>query len=429
MSERRTRDHAIGLKCKSTDDVGRLVFWAQQQSTKDEEGSGLADHYQAEATLSLLLRGGALLAGIAAMIGFLSSSVEGRVNVSIFMAIFVALQFVFCVFSLGVMYRSVRGSPPVVLPTNPAKYMLFRIFPDKKFFREFWSVVRILLLRYSQEIGALFTIGALVAVLSNPGFKDFDYVWESDYDIPLKGIVDALAAPWSWIYPGIEVSTKTIAESRYRPNSTISGDNSEWRAFLIMAMFLYALLPRLLLWVLSRHYYSRALCSAIVWCPGAQGILMRMKATVVSTQAVGEKLTQPSGSAFENLDKKLVLVDWAGALDSVNTLCLDELKSVPAENVVSVGLGSLVSEKISAMRIIDLAPSMLFVAVKAWEPPMADLRDFLSELEGVKRCTLCLLSLPGKSLNDSNIDDWKVFSRKIDIDLVNVTELESSRFN
>jgi hypothetical protein len=368
------------------------------------------------------------VAGGVAMLGFLLSGVDRRVDVLVFLILFVFLQFIFSILSGWVMFRTMRGNRPVMLPVNPVKYALLRVFPDKKFFRECWSVIRLLLLRYSQEAGALFTIGALVTILFTPPIKDFDYVWESDDDEfkeNVEKMVEVLAAPWISTYSDINVSEETIENSRQRPNSKVTGDNSEWRPFLVMAMVCYALAPRLLMWVLSKVCYARSIRSAISWSPGAQGILTRMKSPVVSTQAVGAGAVEAAENPVIEQDKDIMLVNWAGALESAGSPNFDELKVVPEENILDIGLGSLENEARHNKMISDFSPSVLLIAVKAWEPPMADLRDFLSELEGVRCCTLYLLPLPGRLLSESAIEDWNSFSRRVSIDQINVISLGS----
>jgi hypothetical protein len=58
-------------------------------------------------------------------------------------------------------------------------------------------------------------------------------------------------------------------------------------------------------------------------------------------------------------------------------------------------------------------PETLLVAVKSWEPPMADLADTLSRVTETPRCTLCLVPLPGREVAEHALDEWEAFSREL----------------
>ena len=53
------------------------------------------------------------------------------------------------------------------------------------------------------------------------------------------------------------------------------------------------------------------------------------------------------------------------------------------------------------------------VAVRAWEPPMADLADVLSRVQGVAHCSLCLVPLPGKEVTEHSEEEWSAFAREL----------------
>ena len=266
LEELRHRDHAIGLECKAADDVGRLLFWLRKLPGQRVDEAEDAEHYLAESTVATVARIVALVLGIAGMSGFLLASGQGLVNVFVFLLLFVLLQVLSCVFSIWVMYRSIRGSPPVILPINPAKFIVSRMFPDKRFFRECQSVIRLMVLRYGQEMGAIFTIGAVLAFFIVLAFSDFTFVWGSTFSLSdkfVKGFADFLSAPWLSIIPATGVSMETVVASRYHPALTAFGEadiaSNRWWPFLIMSIFFHALLPRLVLWVTSRIFYSRSM--------------------------------------------------------------------------------------------------------------------------------------------------------------------------
>ena len=78
----------------------------------------------------------ALVLGLLSMGGFLLAGTESRINVLAFLFVFVFLQLALCGLGLLVMIRSLRGNPPTVLPVNPARFALDRLFPDQRYLRE-----------------------------------------------------------------------------------------------------------------------------------------------------------------------------------------------------------------------------------------------------------------------------------------------------
>ena len=83
-----------------------------------------------------------------------------------------------------------------------------------------------------------------------------------------------------------------------------------------------------------------------------------------------------------------VLLEWAGAM------ALADVDSLRWKHRLQAGLGSP-ADDLDAIEAINrlAAVTHLLVAVKAWEPPMADLADVLAEVHGVSRCSLQLVSL------------------------------------
>ena len=80
------------------------------------------------------------------------------------MLLFVIVQVLLCLVAAAVMARSVSGArTPAVLLINPARLVVARLFPDRRYLREARSVVRLVFLRYGQEMGALFYPGAIAA--------------------------------------------------------------------------------------------------------------------------------------------------------------------------------------------------------------------------------------------------------------------------
>jgi hypothetical protein len=427
----RERDHALAAQCGAKDKLGRLRFWLDEVSTLRPGKHG--ETWFSEASAGALIRIAALFFGFCGMAAFLLTSGRGLVNVFMFMLLFVVIQLLLCIVAALVMVRAVAGQQALVLPVNPARLVVARLFPDRRYLREAGGVVRLLFLRYGQELGALFTLGAITAFFVVLALSDFTFVWGSTFalsDSLVELMTAFIAAPWASWLPAATVSGDLIFASRFHPAvSALSPANIEamrgWWPFLIMSMVSYALLPRLVLWLLSKYFYGRQMRAAFTGLPGSERVLARMSTPLVQTQGEDDSpgWAHPGAGAVET-DPDLLLLNWAGALTPKDAGRFEAFAAVAEVNIVNAGLGSLPQE------LERLAPKFagparhLYVAVKSWEPPMADLADFLAAFNSVPRCTLFLVPLAHKPISATRLGDWQVFARSLGFPVVDVQALE-----
>jgi hypothetical protein len=431
----RERDHAIGMACKNPDDTGRLLFWLEAVSTRRTGRSTAEEPWLTEASAAVLGRIAALFFGFSAMATFLLTSGRGLVNVFMFMLLFVIVQLLLSLVAAAVMARTVAGGQaPVVLPLNPARLLLARSLPDRRYLREAQSVVRLVFLRYGQELGALFTLGAIAAFFVVLALSDFTFVWGSTFQLSdslVEDMTSLLAAPWASLLPHAAVSGDLIFASRFHPAVTALGPVDiaamrGWWPFLIMSMVSYALLPRLLLWWLSRFFYARQARAAFTRLPGSERVLVRMSSPLVTTQGEDNGGHIPRAAAGNTATKPgLLLLNWANALSPQDLARFEAFAPVADGNILNAGLGSLPEERQRLAGRFNSKVEHIYVAVKSWEPPMADLADFLSGFPGVQRCTLFLVPLPRKPVSAARLGDWQLFARGLAFAVVEVQVLES----
>ena len=320
LEQLRERDHAIGQDCTGSSDGNALRHWLEQVDSDADPG---AQSWLNEAHAALLMRLLALVAGLLGMAGFLLASDRALVNVFLLLVIFVLVPLVMALFAAWALLRSVRGSPPPVLSINPARFVSRYALPDKRFLKEGSSVLRLLLLKHGQELGACFAVGSLVAFLALLAFNDFSFVWGSTFgfsDELVSAFAAFMAAPWSVLVPAAVVSPEVVAETRYHAaqldlGAMTADSRRAWWPFLFMCLLLYSLLPRVLLWLLTRRAYQRELTRSFLATPGAASVLARMRAPVVSTQAPDEEQLGAQTRTL-TLDEGAVLLEWAGALAS-----------------------------------------------------------------------------------------------------------------
>lgn len=407
LEDLRERDHAIGKSLSQAEDRQCLMHWLEEVNPPD---GNKAPRWLSEAHAALIMRLAAILFGLLAMSGFLLASDRALVNVFLLLALFVFFPLATSLIAAWAIIRSLRGSTVSVFPLNPARFVIRYALPDWRYLQESSAVVRLLLFKYGQEFGALFAVGAMISFVGLLAFNDFSFVWGSTFafsDAMVTRFAAILALPWSALLPSATVSPEIIADTRYYATQLDLGQISAesrraWWPFLFMCLSLYSLLPRLLLWLLSTRAYRNEVSRAFLSMPGASSVLTRMRTPVVSTQAADEDHVDARVQPVV-CEAGTVLLEWAGAMALASGL-------IEVEDSFQAGLGSPADDLDAIEGINRLQPSHLLVAVKAWEPPMADLADVLAEVHGVSRCSLQLVSLPGRELGEASLRDWQAFA-------------------
>jgi len=429
----RERDHAIGLECEgacpAADESARLLFWLDQVAGPAPQ----AGSWWHEGSAAHLARVVTTLFGFVGMSSFLLTSSRSLVNVFTFLALFVFVQLLLCIIASVVMARTLAGNQPPVMPLNPARLLVARLLPDRRHLREAQSVLRLVFLRYGQELGAVFTLGAIAAFFVVLGLREFSFVWGSTFTVSnelVERLTSLVSLPWATWLPVATVDATVIADSRYHAAITdLAAANREsmrgWWPFLIMSMCCYALLPRLLLWLVSRWSYRRRIRRAVSSLPGSALVLARMRSPLVKTQGeVSGPLSLAPQSVDHPSDERLLLLNWSNALAPTDAGQFEALFAVPPGNIVNAGMGSLAQESTLVSSRLQAPVEHLYVAVKSWEPPMADLSDFLDSLGPIRRCTVLLVPLAGRSITVAKLDDWRRFTRALAIEQVEVLPLE-----
>ncbi len=434
------RDHSLALERPGTeadDDSSLLLYWLDRVNpTGDADNSLALSHSGWLLLLSRLL---SFVLGFVAMAGFLLGSSRGLVNVLLLLAVFVLLQVLMSAFSLFGFVRTVSGHVATSVPVSPAHWLARRSVPDGRYLRESGAVVRLLYLRFAQEWGALFTLGAVSAFVLVHLLADFSFVWGSTFAVSAQVMTDltgGLAWPWASLLPSATVAPEVIANSRFHPalvnldRAGIEGMRGWW-GFLFVSMLVYALLPRLLLWLGSRYCYPRLIRRSFEQYPGAERVLRRMRRPRVSTQASSSEEAASRGSvetlsALSEIatDGRLLLLDFSGLLASGGVEHYPALQAAEPRKRLSLGLGDLAADRALIAQQSGSDYDHLLVLVKSWEPPMAELADLLNGLSAIRYCSVYLLPLAGKPVPERKLQDWRRFTRELPFAAVDVGVLE-----
>lgn len=270
--------------------------------------------------------------------------------------------------------------------------------------RLYGSVDRWVTVHSSQTFAVFFNLGALASALYLVAFSDLAFAWSTTLQVEAAGLqrwTDVLSAPWASLFPDARPSAGLIEGTRYFrlqegsfPSAVSPVGLGGWWPFLIMCMAVYGLLPRALTLLVARQRLRAALRHSFLNLPGTADVLARLNSELVETGAESpvSASAEPDGSttgtrsATDVAGQGAAVIDWSASVfeEGRGRSWLSEVASVTIASWHMAG-GSLPPERdretIDAVADQDRAANVI-VLVKAWEPPMAELLDFLQELRG-----------------------------------------------
>lgn len=132
------------------------------------------------------------------------------------------------------------------------------------------NVERWFLIRLSQVFGVTFNVAALLTFLYLVTFSDLAFGWSTTLELSaqqFQDMVSVLSEPWVWALESARPTVELIEESRFFRLEGWSGQLHDaafiggWWPFLLMALLVYGLLPRMGLLVLSEVRIRRMLAT------------------------------------------------------------------------------------------------------------------------------------------------------------------------
>ncbi len=466
FSEQREYDRSVGLELENRKlgDAEKLLFW----------GGKLLEDKKYEATF---FSEGRFRIGIWALllVAFLSGSLSSYavffydgttpVNVLSVLLAFVILPLVLLALSIFVLLppgifnwgilnclpfvadfrESIAMLSPgqfvhVLLKRTPNKFSetVEGAFSDSMRMRRLRGAVeRSLILFVGQIFAVWFFIGVLISSMYLVVTSDLAFGWSTTLDVEaseLHEVTSLIAAPWRRFAPHAEPREELLEISRFfrLGEGVIKGESAatpldpavlgEWWPFLLLAILVYALLPRILLYAVARSRLRSVLGSSGLLLPGADLVLQNMNSALVMTsggQTGAEEPLVASGEEYLSGELPLgtcVLVRWAGREGEVERLRETfRAKGLSVNEVYEAG-GSVSIEQESRLpkqiAAVDSSHAII-VMVNGWEPPTAELLDFLTALRGELGDGRSVFLLPFALDNSPTVLKWAVWKRAL----------------
>lgn len=326
----------------------------------------------------------ALVAGTA--LGFLCSvfllagDQYGQVNILILLGLFVAIPVLGALLSILPLttkephfIEQLKSRFVFLLGNSPVGY-------DEK-------VKRLIVLYHGQYAGVGLAIGSILALLLLLVFTDMHFVWRSTLLTPevLLPMLEIIALPW-YFWQAAQPSMELLAASQDSRLTLHTGEAmpfSNWWPFIMACQLFYALSLRVCLMGYLRLRILRTLKKK-----QTQSNFNSSVCNVVS-----------SSSSTTSLPKEFLLVNWAGFPETVLNQLPPNLKDQPMINA-----GPLADETASH----NEADSKLVILVKAWEPPLQELKDYINDKQGL----ICPVELQCDVIaapKPRHLDEWQRF--------------------
>lgn len=418
-TERRRRDRATGKRLAhlARSPVAQTLEWLRCMGSEPAlERTRSACH-----AVSAVLVAIGLLVGCVTALGAFFYDGTARVNVLAVLAILVGLQTLLLALALLSMpseralswLPGAQGIAAMLRMLSPGRlalaaqkllpadtrHLLRPLSPSQDSHLSTPRVQKWLVLICSQYLALAFNTGAVACALCLVVFSDIAFGWATTLDLSAAGLhrlIEWLALPWSQWLPGAVPSIELVEASRYYRLETaeqVVGDPKllgQWWPFVVASMVTYGLLPRIL--VLAVALYRLRLASEHALCedPRVQALVERLNTTLVETTSEDPEAAsddargavQPA-SLWHVLPEDVgALIDWADVPVAKRWLEATFDNRDPPCTVYRAGGGRALEADqtvIDAIRDSTCAGSVA-ILTKAWEPPLLELDDFLSEL-------------------------------------------------
>jgi len=323
----------------------------------------------------------------------LNGDLQGRVNLLQLVAIYVFLPIFSLLFSsisllFGKNWNFAKLISIIPLWSQGQQRQLLRLVqhPQAK-----------LVFFYQSQLAALsFSLASLLVLLLLLISTDVNFIWRStvlDAE-QLFWLLDWLATPWLFwqtAQPDLELLQLT-QDSRLSMQKSVSTRFGDWWQFIFAAQLVYAFLLRFV---------------SIIGCKIALKIADKKPPSIKLVRSSQSESGLSNDIALAPIVKKIesefTLNNWGG----LNQSLLDKVQSQLSYSQISeLSAGPLASH--TEQMVAERWQETQLLIVKGWEPPLAELADFMQNGTGY------LLPLDWKdnrllTLSEGHLDEWRRF--------------------
>jgi hypothetical protein len=477
LADRHERDRDIALANPSaSDDITRLCTWLRVMRERRGVNGQRPIHDMLQSLRSLLLVIG-MAVGAFTVGGWLSlnkllspEATSSGVNVIYFWSVTVGWQLFMLIVlvvgialgkwaddvpGLGSLRRLLRLLPSLIPNVvaimirhfKPAQqqglHTLQAWFTQSQRYRRlaFWYPLSL-----SQHFAVGFNVGLAGMFLFFSFASQPDFRWQSEQFscTSLEQATRVISWPWYWLAPQGRPSPNHIRMTYHHPDdvhahsdctSRSGAVTPKWWPFLFASMLVYGLIPRVLLDMLASWQVRRAARHVALHHPDSRELLLRMQRPLVDTgarwQPAPAGFSPPLASLEPECEAPTVsagrgfVLKWAGIRHPDEDL--EELvrRQWGIDTVALYEVGGLdVSHDAEALLALETNRDIdqVLLLVEAWQPPVTDYRNFVTQLRQILRDDQMIWVLlyhrdPDGDIvtpRESDLDQWRTTLERID---------------
>ena len=448
------RDRQIGLELAEKRGAdSQLECWLSSLATADDKAllSQIESGHRL-VSFGMILLG--FLLGCLTVAGLFQYDGAGRVDLVWLLVILVVLQQLFVLLTVLAMLPGSSSPQQMLQWFSPGRLqrLFLRLAPETervaigqllgRHQKIFSHVGKWQLFGWSQLFGVAFNSGALVTLFVLIAVKDIAFGWSTTLTVEPQAVLQLtnfLSWPWQGWLPAEVPSLSLVEASRYfRLQEVVTTTLQpellgQWWGFLMLCLFFYGLLPRLLLMFFCRYKLRRAILRTIHYYPGRQALFDRLNSAIIETQAGGvDAVVQEPSIALKNLEisqrdfsnAPIMLINWSNfeLAEKPFLIELQQAGRFSIKETYEAGTNCQLDEDARVIQTIAKTGAKVPVGilVKSWEPPLGELADFIEDLRAATSPELAVRLLPaaiksGKLTQPDprDIEEWQRFSKNL----------------
>jgi hypothetical protein len=409
-AERARRDREIARHISGGDRVARVRAWWKTAAQDAAEGAGARlDRLRTIVTVAMAAIGS--ITGVVVALAAFAYDGSQPVNVVRLLALLVGVQLVLLALTLLLLpgrLPGLRHIQDLLTTLNPGAWAvgvyakLARASPDAARLFELHAArpaarrfVKWQVLYWSQTAAVMFNLAALATAILLVTFSDLAFGWSTTLDVDagaVSRIVQAIAWPWAPFAPLAVPSPELVEQSQFfrLERAGIAAGSSRalgaWWPYTVFALVTYGLLPRLLLLALAAVRLRAATGALLLEDSRVTALLDRMASPAIETAAEQhEEAPRLEIGLATRADRPMT--GSARALIWENSLPPDAARSYARRHlgldvldIAQAGAGHLTADRAALEQLATDQARTLVVFTPAWEPPLLELRDFLTDL-------------------------------------------------
>jgi hypothetical protein len=446
LAERMHRDREIGRALGAGDAASRVRRWWQRIGDRGEAVRGHRLH-QARSLINLSLALIGLAAGSGLALAAFRYDGSYPVNVVRLLALLVVPQVLLLALNLFLIpgrvpgLRFVQDALSALNPGALAAAVYRQITGHSGSGLFAWatapgSAMRRLgkwqMLTWSQIAAVALNTGVLATAVVLIAFTDLAFGWTTTLDVDSSTattLFDAIAAPWSGLFPGSVPGPDLVESSQYfrlegyaqiADSRTLTG----WWSFTVLAVITYGLLPRVAFLIVAGWRLRVATRNLLLSDARVAALLDRMSAPELQTQGTEERappLEPPpqidaesghAGSAAAETDAggQASAIIWSQCIDAGRARALVHSRLGFAVTTLLDAGGGTIAEERQSLDQLSRTRDPVVVLTPAWEPPLLEFVDFLGALREIIGMARAIVVVPvaedGQPISAIEHENW-----------------------